>query len=91
MFYTYILQSGKNKKLYAGYTSDLKNRLVEHNRGDNPPTRPYVPWKLIYYEACLNEEDARRREHYFKTTQGKRLLKQRLKEYFYLLKNSKPK
>jgi hypothetical protein len=40
-------------------------------------------------EACLNEEDAKRREHYFKTTQGKRLFRQRLKEYFYLLKNSR--
>jgi len=42
-----------------------------------------MPWKLIYYEACISEEYAKRREVYLKTTQGKRLLKRRLKEYFY--------
>ena len=83
MFYNYVLQSLKNKSLYTGYTIDLRKRLKEHNRGLNKSTKPYSPWKLIYYEACLNEEDAKRREHYFKTTQGQRLLKRRLKEYFY--------
>ena len=44
-----------------------------------------MPWKLIYYEACLNQEDAMRRKFYFKKTQGRRLLRRRLKEYFYNL------
>ena len=47
------------------------------------------PWKLIYYEACLNEKDAKRRERYLKTSQGSRLLKARLKEYFYQQKDNK--
>lgn len=83
MFYNYVLQSGKNKNLYVGYTTDLRKRLKEHNQGLVFSTKPYGPWKLIYYEACINEEDAKRREHYLKTTQGQRLLKRRLKEYFY--------
>jgi putative endonuclease len=83
MFYTYILKSIKNKDLYIGYTSDLKERFKEHNQGENKSTKPYIPWELIYYEACLDIEDAKRRERYFKTTQGRRLLKRRLKEYFY--------
>jgi len=29
MFYTYILQSLKNKSLYIGYTADLKKRFSE--------------------------------------------------------------
>ena len=83
MFYNYILQSIKNNNLYIGYTNDLKRRLKEHNQGLNVSTKPYKPWKIIYYEACLSEKDAKRREGYLKTTQGQRLIKRRLKEYFY--------
>ncbi len=86
MFYNYVLQSLKNRSLYVGVTVDLKKRLTEHNLGLNRSTKPYRPWKLIYYEACLDGDDAKRREHYLKTTQGQRLLKRRLKKYFYKLK-----
>jgi len=83
MFYNYVLQSKKNGNLYTGYTTDLNKRLKEHNQGLVFSTKSYKPWKLIYCEVCLNEKDAKRREHYLKTTQGQRLLKRRLKEYFY--------
>lgn len=85
-FYMYVLQSLKNGELYIGYTENLKVRLEKHNHGAVPSTKRYMPWKLIYYEACLNQEDAQRRERYFKTSQGRRLMKRRLKEYFFLLK-----
>lgn len=82
MFYVYCLQSEKEKeKLYFGFTSDLKKRLHEHNSGENISTKRYMPWKLIYYEACLTESDAHRREHYLKTNMGCRMLKRRLKDY----------
>ena len=88
MFYVYVLESQKNGKLYMGQTSDLIRRLKEHNQGLNFSTKSERPWRCIYYEVCINEQDAKRRESYLKTTQGKRLLKQRLKEYFYIKKNS---
>ena len=83
MFYTYVLQSKEGEHLYVGYTRDLHKRLEEHNRGLNVSTKEYRPWQVIYYEACLHELDAKRRESYLKTSQGSRLLKRRLKEYFY--------
>lgn len=83
MFYTYVLQSRKNGELYKGYTSDLKRRLKEHNQGLNFSTKRYIPWDVIYYEACIEESDARRREMYLKTTQGGRLIKSRIKDYLY--------
>ncbi len=86
MFYTYLLES-EGGHLYIGYTSDLKKRLNEHNQGLNSSTKHYGKWKVIYYEAVINEVDARRREKYLKTTQGNRLIKRRLKEYFYQKKN----
>ena len=82
MFYTYVLKN-KDDKLYIGYTKDLKQRFAEHNQGLNLSTKKYKPWVIIYYECCLNQSDAKRRERYLKTTQGGRLLKRRLKDYFY--------
>ena len=86
-FYVYVLQSKKNKELYKGYTSNLKKRLKQHNKGMVKSSKRYMPWKLIYYEACLDIKDAKRREKYLKTSQGNRLLKRRLKEYFYQFEN----
>lgn len=83
MFYVYVLRSEKFDENYIGYTTDLKRRFIEHNQGLNLSTKRYRPWKIIYYEACVNKKDAERREKYLKTTQGGRLLKRRLKEYFY--------
>lgn len=84
MFYVYILEAINYKETYyVGYTNDLNRRFQEHNNGLNFSTKIYLPWKLIYYEACLNEKDAKRREKYLKTTQGRRMRKIRLKEYFY--------
>jgi putative endonuclease len=83
MFYTYILESIKTKNLYVGYTVDLRRRFEEHNQGLNVSTRPYAPWKIIYYEACLNENDAKRRERYFKKSEGRKTFKLRLREYFH--------
>ena len=73
----------KNNNLYVGYTDDLRKRLQEHNRGLNFSTKSHRPWELIHYEAYRDREDAKRRENYLKTSQGARLLKRMLKEYFY--------
>ena len=63
MFYVYILQSKKNlDKIYIGYSSNLKQRLQEHNDGDSKYTSRFKPWSLIYYEGFANESDARKRE-----------------------------
>ena len=35
------------------------------------------------FEAYRNEKDAKRREKYLKTSQGAKLLRRMLKEYFY--------
>jgi len=81
MFYVYLIQSQKNDNLYIGYTTDLKRRLLEHNKGLNFSTKPHKPWRVIYYEACTTDSDAKRRESYLKTTQGGRMLKLRIKDY----------
>lgn len=83
MFYVYILESIEKKDIYTGYTEDLSRRLKEHNEGLNFSTKKGASWKVIYYEACLDVVDAKRREKYLKTSQGRRMIKRRLKEYLY--------
>ena len=83
MFYVYFLESQSFDELYFGFTANLRRRLIEHNSGLNFSTKRYMPWELIYYEACNNEKDAKRREKYLKTSQGRRMFKARMKEYFY--------
>ena len=79
MYYVYVLLSEKDSKFYTGATSDLKNRIKQHNEGKVLLTKNRRPLQLVYYEACLNQEDAFRREKYLKTGMGKRYLRNRLK------------
>ena len=80
-YYVYFLQSEKDKLFYVGYTKDLKIRLKMHNSGKVQSTKNRQPLKLIYYEYCLNQQDATHREKYLKSSWGKRYLKNRLKNY----------
>ena len=82
MYYVYVLRSLKDKKLYIGYSENLKRRFLEHQNGDVPSTKPRRPFDLIFYEAYKNMKDAKRREKYFKTDKGMSSLKMMLKEYF---------
>lgn len=84
MFYTYVLKSKKDGKLYTGSTNDLRKRFNEHNNGRIVSTKNRGPFILIYYEACLNEQDARYREKYLKSGMGKRYLRNRLKRFLSL-------
>ncbi len=80
MFYTYVLIN-KGNRLYTGFTYDLRKRFKEHSDKKSTYTKYRGPYELIYYEACLDENDARQREKYFKSGTGKRFLKSRLKRF----------
>ena len=71
MFYTYILYSLKSKDFYYGYTEDLRKRLEKHQSGEVPSTKPYLPWKLVWYGAFENKKLAKDFEKYLKTGSGK--------------------
>jgi len=80
-FFTYVLQSKKDGKFYTGFTSDLGKRIIEHNSGKVNSTRMRMPLELVYFEYCLNINDALHREKYLKTTYGKRYIQNRIKNY----------
>ena len=70
----YVLISEVDNLLYIGFTTNLENRLKTHNSGGSKSTSYRRPLRLIFCEYYLFEADALKREHYFKTTAGKRAL-----------------
>lgn len=71
-YYTYVLRSKRDGKLYIGSSADLKTRLKTHNEGGVDSTTHRRPLDLIYYEACLSKDKAEKREKYFKTGFGRK-------------------
>lgn len=80
-YYIYVLQFKNSKDLYKGYTKDLKLRLEQHEKGLVISIKNKGPFKLIYFEGCLNQQDATHREKYLKKYLGRMFLKNRLKSY----------
>jgi putative endonuclease len=79
LYYVYILLTS-NKQLYTGYSSDVRRRVEEHEQGKVASTRSRRPVRLLHYEGYTLESDARRRERFLKTTEGKRLLRQQIRD-----------
>ena len=76
----YVLISTLDQKFYIGFTTDVRRRLREHNEGHNVSTSKRGRLVLAYCEYHSSEQDARRREKYFKSAPGKRTLKFMLRE-----------
>jgi putative endonuclease len=60
---------------------NIELRFNQHQTGQIESTKNRRPLKLIYFEACLNQQDAIHREKYLKTHYGKMFLRNRLKSY----------
>jgi predicted GIY-YIG superfamily endonuclease len=55
MFYVYLPHSITDNGFYIGYGTDLRRRLIEHKQGASFATNHRGPWKLIYYEAYIDQ------------------------------------
>jgi putative endonuclease len=82
MFFVYVLRSEKDKKLYIGYSSNLRERIKTHMQGRVASTKNRSPLMLIYYEAYSDVQDAKSREIFLKSGSGHKFLKNQLKNYF---------
>lgn len=74
-FYVYILKSKIREITYVGFTNNIDRRVREHNLGKSKFTRIYKPWEIVYTEEFSSEEEAIRREKYFKSAAGRRFIK----------------
>jgi putative endonuclease len=87
VFYVYLLRSVSDSGFYIGYSNNLRARLKQHLNRKSIATAHRGPWRLIYYEAYLNQADALGRERYLKSGAGRRFLKGQLRHY--LAENSR--
>jgi len=82
MYYVYVLQSDSDDGLYIGFTSNLRRRLAEHQAGRAIATSYRGPWRLIYYEAYIEEQDALGREKFLKSGAGRKHLAKQCRLHF---------
>jgi putative endonuclease len=66
------MRSEATGRHYVGHTSDLTQRLGQHNNGITKSTKNRGPWKLIQQDRFPTKGDAMRRERFLKTGQGPR-------------------
>ena len=75
MYCVYVLRSLRNSKKYVGYTSkNPQERMAEHNSGTNQFTKGNRPYELIYYEFYEDKTFAEKRERFFKSGNGRKVL-----------------
>ena len=76
MRYVYLLQSEASAgQRYVGITSDLRQRLADHNAGRSPHTSKYAPWRLVTYVAFSDEQKAETFERHLKSGSGRAFAK----------------
>lgn len=78
-YYVYVLLSLIDKGFYVGFTSDLKNRLQQHARGEVKSTKNRRPLKLIHYEYFIDKKDALSREIFLKSGFGRDQLRKSIR------------
>ena len=78
MYYVYVLKSEKDKNLYIGCTSDIKERIEYHNAGKVFSTKSRRPFVLIFKEEFQDKYEAFKKERYYKSAKGKRELKSKI-------------
>ena len=71
MFHVYLIESlSAPGQRYVGLTTNLKQRLTEHNAGKSAHTSKYLPWQLVAYIAFSDKAKAGAFERYLKSGSG---------------------
>ena len=79
MFYVYVLYSPSSERYYVGMTANINRRLGEHNLGNTPSTKPFIPWVVVFQEEFSKRPEARLREKYLKSAAGRRWRKENIR------------
>ena len=70
----------EKKRTYTGCAQDEIIRLKRHNDGRVEATKHHCPWEIIHVENAGDYKAARTREKYYKSSAGRRKIKQILKD-----------
>jgi putative endonuclease len=77
-YYAYVLRSVNFPRNYIGFSSNIENRLEQHNSGKTTSTRPYKPWVLMFYEEFETKLEAIKREKWLKSGIGREFIKSKI-------------
>jgi len=77
MFYVYILLNETKTRTYTGVSDDVDKRLAEHNAGRVKSSRSYRPYSIIHVEPFETLKEARQKENFYKSSTGRRRLKEK--------------
>lgn len=69
MYYVYILQL-KDQSFYHGYSNNLKQRFLDHQRGIVESTKNLRPVEIVFYAAFRTKTKALEFEKYLKSSSG---------------------
>ena len=58
MHYVYIIYSLSRDQFYKGRTSNLKQRIRQHNSGNSSFTKGGAPWELVWFTTKSNITEA---------------------------------
>ncbi len=79
MLYVYLLESERHPgQRYVGLTSDLRQRLADHNAAKSIHTARFMPWRIQTYVAFSNRRKAAAFERYLKSGSGHAFANKRL-------------
>jgi len=81
MFKVYVLFSKKFNKIYVGYTSNIEQRLLSHNKlATKGYTIKFRPWEVIYFENFNSKSEAIKREKELKSSRGRAFIWEMIKK-----------
>ncbi|MCK4517531.1 GIY-YIG nuclease family protein [Candidatus Babeliales bacterium] len=76
MYHVYLLRSVNHPSaIYTGYTTNMKQRLADHNRGKSIYSSNYKPWQLEICVTFMEKEKAVAFEKYLKSSSGRAFAK----------------
>jgi putative endonuclease len=74
IYYVYILYSQSKDRYYTGYSHNPEDRVIEHNAGATPSTRPGIPWIMVYKEEFADKTAAIKRENTIKKMKSRKYI-----------------
>ncbi len=74
-YYVYILKTldGYYKKSYVGYTTNVINRLIKHNKSKGAKSTKGYKWKIVYKKKFNTKSKAMAFEYSLKKDRKMRL------------------
>ncbi|PHI18059.1 endonuclease [Lewinellaceae bacterium SD302] len=68
--FVYAIKSSVKDWVYVGMSKDVERRLSEHNRGKEPSTKAFAPFRLIYLEEAPGRTGPLRHQNFLSSKPG---------------------